>query len=139
MGGDELGVVRANSEAFSRMDVDAMMELYAPDAVVVDKRRFSLGTFRGHDELRPYYLSIFHSAAELHEDLVVLAHRDDVVVAACELCGRLADAPAAAPEVVVPYGLILRFRDGKIAELELFESGDDALAASGLEEQGDQV
>ena len=66
MGGDEVDVVRRNSAAFSRMDVDAMMEFYAPDAVVEDRRRVSIGTFRGHDELRPYYLSIFHSAAELH-------------------------------------------------------------------------
>lgn len=132
MAGDELAAVHANSAAFSRMDVDAMMEHYAEDAVVVDKRRVSLGTFRGHEELRPYYLSIFHSASELHEDLTVLACRDGVVVADCELRGRLAEAPALAPEVVVPYGLILRFRDGKIAELELYEDGAEALEESGL-------
>ena len=137
MGDDELDVVRRNSAAFSRMDVDAMMEFYAPDAVVDDRRRVSMGTFRGHDELRPYYLSIFHSAAELHEELRVVAHRDGVVVADCELRGRLADAPALAPEVVVPYGLVLRFRDGRISELELWESGADALDASGLD--GEQV
>ena len=136
MGGAELDVVRANSAAFSRMDVDAMMELYAPDAEVVDRRRVSIGTFRGHDELRPYYLSIFHSAAELHEDLRVLAHRDGVVVTQCELRGRLADAPALAPEVVVPYGLVIHLRDEKIQRLELYESGEDALAESGLGEGG---
>jgi ketosteroid isomerase-like protein len=135
MGGDDVDVVRANSAAFSRMDLDAMMHLYAADAVVVDKRRVSIGTFRGHDELRPYYLSIFHSASELHEDLRVMAHGDGVVVADCELRGRLADAPAMAPEVVVPYGLLLRLRDGLIEELELYESGDEALEASGLGEQ----
>jgi ketosteroid isomerase-like protein len=133
MSGDELSVVHANSAAFSRMDVDAMMALYAEDAVVVDKRRAGMGTFRGHEELRPYYLSIFHSASELHEDLTVLAAADGVVVTDCELRGRLADAPALAPEIVVPYGLILRFRDGRIAELELHETGADALEASGLQ------
>jgi ketosteroid isomerase-like protein len=35
---EAVGVVRANSAAFSRMDVEAMMEHYAPDAVVVDRR-----------------------------------------------------------------------------------------------------
>ena len=132
MPGDEVAVVRANSEAFSRMDVDAMMDLYAPDALVVDCRRVSMGTFTGHDELRPYYLSIFHSASELHEDLRVVAERDGVVVADCELRGRLAGAPARAADVVVPYGLVLHVRDGKIARLELYESGEDALDASGL-------
>jgi hypothetical protein len=37
---------------------------------------------------------------------------------------------------VVPYGLILRFREGKIAELELYENGADALDASGLRAEG---
>src|SRR5687768_11208050 len=99
MGGGDLDVIRANSEAFSRMDVDAMMDLYAPDAVVVDRRRAGFGTFTGHDELRPYYLSIFHSASELHEDLEVLAHGDGVVVTHCELHGKLAAAPTTAGEV----------------------------------------
>lgn len=116
-----------------------MMALYAEDAEVIDLRRVSIGTFRGHDELRPYYLSIFHSAAELHEELRVLAHRDGVVVADCELRGRLADAPATAPEVVVPYGLVLHLRDGRIQRLELYESGDDALAESGLDADEGQV
>ena len=132
MPGDEVAVVRANSEAFSRMDVDAMMELYAPDAVVVDCRRVSMGTFTGHDELRPYYLSIFHSASEIHEDLQVIAERDGIVVTRCELRGRLAGAPAAAPDVTVPYGLVITVRDGKIARLELYEDGENALDASGL-------
>lgn len=136
MGGDELAVVHANSAAFSRMDIDAMMEHYASDAIVVDERRVSLGTFQGHDQLRPYYLSIFHSAAELHEELRVIAHRDHLVVAACELRGRLADAPAMAAELTVPYGLVLHVRDRKIERLELYESGDDALAASGLQAEG---
>jgi ketosteroid isomerase-like protein len=137
MGGDDLAVVHANSAAFSRMDVDAMMELYAPDAVVEDQRRVSVGMFQGHDELRPYYLSIFHSAREIHEDLRVLAHRDGVVVAGCELRGRLADAPASASEITVPYGLVLHLIDGRIQRLDLYESGEDALAASGLGPQGE--
>ncbi|HEX8120127.1 MAG TPA: nuclear transport factor 2 family protein [Solirubrobacteraceae bacterium] len=133
---DPVAVVRANSAAFSRMDVDAMMDLYAPDAVVVDCRRVSMGTFSGHDELRAYYLSIFHSASELHEELEVLAERGNVVVAGCELRGRLADAPARAADVVVPYGLIIRVADGRIARLDLHETGEDALAAAN---EGDEV
>ena len=129
---DAVRVVRANSVAFSRMDVDAMMELYAADAVVVDHRRVSLGTFSGHGELRPYYLSIFHSASELHEDLRVLAERDGRVVTACELRGRLAGAAAHVPDVVVPYGLVIEVRDGRIARIDLYESGEDALADSGI-------
>ena len=132
MESDAIAVVKANSAAFSRMDVDAMMEYYAPDAVAVDRRRVSMGTFSGHSELRPYYLSIFHSASELQETLRVVAASGEVVVADCELRGRLAEAPARAADVVVPYGLVIDVRDGRIARLELHESGDDALDAAGL-------
>ena len=129
---DPLDVVRANSAAFSRMDVEAMLGFYAEDAEMADRRRVSLGTFRGHDELRAYYLSIFHSASELHEELRVVAHDGAIVVADCELRGRLAAAPARTADVVVPYGLVFEVRDGRIARLDLHESGDDALDASGL-------
>jgi ketosteroid isomerase-like protein len=129
MEGDAVEVVLANSDAFSRMDVEAMMRYYAPDAVVVDRRRVSMGSFSGHDELRPYYLSIFHSAASLHEDLRVVEVDGDVVVADCELRGRLAAAPPTAREITVPYGLVIEVRDGLIVRLELHESGDDALAS----------
>ena len=130
MASDASSVVLSNSAAFSRMDIDAMLEHYAEDAVVIDCRRVSMGTFSGHAELRAYYLSIFHSASELHEELRIVAERGDVVVADCELRGRLAGAPARASDVVVPYGLVIRIRDGRIAYLELHESGADALAAS---------
>jgi ketosteroid isomerase-like protein len=136
---DPIAVVKANNNAFSRMDVDGMLALYAPDAVVIDRRRVSLGSFRGHDELRAYYLSIFHSASELREDLTVLAHDGDVVVAGCEITGRLAAAPANSAEIVVPYGLVIDVREGRIVRLELFESGDDALALSGLAGRGEQL
>jgi ketosteroid isomerase-like protein len=124
-------VVRENSAAFSAMDVDRMLALYAEDAEVVDHRRVGFGTFRGHAELRPYYLGIFHSAAELREDLAVVAADGDVVVCHCELWGRLAHGP---PNVTAAatYGLIATVRGGAIARLDIHEDGDDALTHSGL-------
>src|SRR3954447_2195463 len=62
-----------------------MLAYYAPDAVVVDQRPHGLGSFSGHDELRNYYLSIFHSVDAMREHLEVLAHQDGTVVAHCEL------------------------------------------------------
>ena len=80
---------------------------------MIDRRRVSLGSFRGHEELRAYYLSIFHSASELREDLTVLAHDGEIVVAGCEITGRLAAAPANSAEIVVPYGLVIDVRRGR--------------------------
>jgi ketosteroid isomerase-like protein len=141
MAGEARDVVLANNDAFSRMDVDRMLRLYARDAVVVDRRRVSIGSFVGHDELRPYYLSIFHSADSLHEELRVLEEEEEagVVICDCELRGRLAGAPAGASDVTVPYGLVIEVRDGLIARLEIHETGADALASRSEGESGDQV
>jgi ketosteroid isomerase-like protein len=128
---DDIAVVRANSAAFSDRDVDTMLSYYAPDAVVADQRRHGLGTFTGHDELRPYYLSIFHAVDAMREQLEVLAARDGVVVCHCELWARLPSDPSGAG-FNAPYGMVLTLRDGRIARLEVYEDGAAALDASGL-------
>lgn len=133
---DPVEVVRANSAAFSERDVDAMIALYAPDAVVEDRRRMGLlGTFTGHGELRPYYQGIVHAASTLHESLEVLAAEDELVVCDCELRGRLAADPDG-HEVTAPYGLCVWVRDGLIQRLEIWEDGAAALAESGLQSRG---
>ena len=125
----DIAVVRTNSAAFSARDVDAMLRCYAPDAEVADRRRFGFGTFRGHDELRTYYLGIIESTADMHEELRVLEATDGVVVADCELSGHLAADPAG-PVVSAAYGLVITLRDGLIAHLEIHEDGEAALEAS---------
>jgi ketosteroid isomerase-like protein len=129
---DVLSVVRANSAAFSDRDVETMLTYYAPDAVVVDQRPHGLGSFSGHDELRNYYLSIFHSVDAMREHLEVLAHRDGTVVAHCELWARLPSDTSGAG-VTAPYGLLMRIEGGRIARLDVYTDGQEALAASGLD------
>lgn len=132
MDDEAVAVVQANSAAFSAQDVGAMLRCYAPDAVVEDKRHGGLlGTFSGHDELRAYYLGIFGMATTMHEHLEVLASAEGVVVADCELRGRLA-ADAAGHEITAPYGLLITLRDGLIARLEIYGDGREALEVSGL-------
>jgi ketosteroid isomerase-like protein len=127
----DVDVVLANNAAFNDRDVEAMLALYAPDAVVVDRRQMGLGQFTGHAELRPYYASIFHAVESLREDLRVLAERDGVVVAHCETWARLPSDSAGAG-FTTPYGMILHVHDGRITRLEVYKDGEDALAESGL-------
>jgi ketosteroid isomerase-like protein len=115
-----LDTVRANSEAFSRRDVDAMLELHAPDAVVVDRRPVGFGEFRGHDAIRSYYAGLFDNTSGLHEHLEVVEERGDVVVASCHLRARLAGADA--DEVTFDYALRIGIAGGLIATVEIFES-----------------
>ena len=129
---DPVATVRRNSAAFSARDVDGMLACYAPDAVVRDLRHGGLlGNFTGHDELRTYYLGIFHMAAWLREDLEILAVGGDVVVADCELHGRLA-TDQDGREMTAPYGLLMTIRDGLIHRLDIYGDGREALEASGL-------
>ena len=121
-------VVRTNSAAFSRRDVDTMLGFYAPDAAVIDRRAVGWGEFRGHDALRAYYEGILDNAASLHEDLEVVSEDGDVVVATCWLNARLADQPDG-PEVILKYALRFTLADGLITCMEIFE---DANAATGL-------
>jgi ketosteroid isomerase-like protein len=119
-------VVRANSDAFSRRDADSMLELYAPNAVVIDRRPIGWGEFRGHDAMRSYYQGLFDNADDLHEDLEIVAEDGDLVVASCHLTGHLAGQPDA-PPVKFDYALRIRLEDGLIASMEIFE---DAAAAA---------
>ena len=125
----DIALVQRNSAAFSARDVDGMLRCYAPDAVVVDRRRFGFGSFTGHAELRTYYEGIVGSAADLHEEMRILEARDGLVVADCELSGHLATDPAG-PLVSAPYGLVITLRDGLIARLEVYDDGEGALEAS---------
>ena len=122
-------VIRANSEAFSRRDADGMLEFYAPDAVVIDRRQVGWGEFRGHDALRSYYQGLFDNASELHEDLEVVSEDGDVVVASCHLRGRLVGQPDG-PEVTFDYAIRVTFADGLIAALDIYEDAAAATAGS---------
>lgn len=128
-GDDDVEVVRRNSAAFSARDVDAMLRCYAADAEVIDQRRLGFGHFTGHAELRGYYEGITHSAADMHEELEVLASAGGVVVAHCELSGHLASDPTG-PAVGATYGLVVTLRDGLIQRLDIHEDGQEALRVS---------
>jgi ketosteroid isomerase-like protein len=123
-----IDVVRANSAAFSRCDADGMLALYAPDAVVVDRRSVGWGEFSGHDALHSYYQGIFDNADGLHEDLEIVAEHDDVIVASCDLRARLAGQPDA-DEVTFHYAIRITLADGLITSIEIFEDASEATAA----------
>ena len=126
MSSENIDVVLANSEAFSRRDVDAMLELYAPDAVVTDCRQVGWGEFRGHDALRAYYQGLFDNVTALHEELTVISERGDTIVASCELGAQIVDAPEG-DEVTFRYVLLIKLAGGLIVSMLIY---DDEQAAS---------
>ncbi len=136
MADTDVEVVLTSNAALNRRDVEGMLAVYADDAQVVDSRRVGFGSFAGHDELRGLYSGIVSSAASFTEDVHVLASGGGLVVAHCEVRARLATDPTG-PEVGAEYGFVVTVRDRKIARLELFDHGDEALEASGLQAAAD--
>jgi ketosteroid isomerase-like protein len=102
--------------AFGRRDAAAMVERFAPDAVVTDHRQGGLGRWRGRDELLAYYAGICDTARELREDMEIVSEQGELVVADCVFNARLTeDGPA--DEFTLPYALAVVVRDGLIQQL----------------------
>src|SRR4051794_32884699 len=125
MGSGTAEVVRANSEAFSRRDVDSMLEFFAADAVVRDRRAVGWGDFLGRDAIRAYYEGLFDNVDEIDEDLAVASASAGVVVAPCHTTARLAGQPDAAL-VTFDYALKVTVADGLIQALEIYEDAKTA-------------
>jgi ketosteroid isomerase-like protein len=120
-------VVRANSEAFSRRDVGAMLELFAPDPIVRDHRIVGWGDFVGREAIRAYYEGLFDNADKIYEELAVVSEHGDVVVASCHVSAHLAGHEEA-DVVTFDYALKVTVADGLITALEIYESA----AAAGV-------
>ena len=127
----DVEVLMASNAALNRLDVEGMLANYAEDATVVDSRRMSLGSFSGLEELRGLYNGLVGSAADMREDVEVLAAQDRVIAAHCKMTARLA-SDQDGHVVGAEYGFVVTVRADRIARLELFEDGEAALEASGL-------
>ena len=123
---ENVDIVQANSDAFSRRDADAMLELWAPDATMADRRTVGWGEYQGRDALRSYYLGLFDNVASLDEGLTVVSSEGDVVVVSCHTTAALAGDPD--DEVTFDYAMRITVSGGLIASLEIFEDVDAAAA-----------
>jgi ketosteroid isomerase-like protein len=120
-------VLLAVNAAFARRDAPAMIQRFAPDAVVTDHRQQGgLGRWRGRDELLAYYAGICDTAQELREDIEIVAEQGEVVVADCMFHARLTD-DGSAEEFSLSYALVVVVRDDLIQELGVHQ---DVAAAS---------
>jgi ketosteroid isomerase-like protein len=126
-------VLLAVNAAFARRDAPAMVERFAPDAVVTDHRAGGMGSWRGREELLAYYAGICDSAKELREDMTILAEEGDVVIADCVFNARLSDE-GGAEEFVLPYALVVVVRDDLIQELGVHQDAAAAQAAASAPE-----
>src|SRR3954449_5020612 len=121
-------VVRANSQAFSRQDVEGMLALHKPDAVVADRRAVGFGEFPGHDAIRAYYAGLFDNTTSIVEDLEIVSDEDGVVIASAHVRAQLVGQPADLGAVTFVYALRFEIEGGAIRTLDIY---DDVATAGG--------
>jgi ketosteroid isomerase-like protein len=122
-------IALANNAAFSRQDVDAMLELHKPDALVVDRRDVGFGEFRGHGAIRAYYEGLFDNTASVQEDMEVVQSDGDVVIASCHVRAELAGQAGEPAAVTFDYALRVEVEGEMIASLEIYPDVAAAAAA----------
>ena len=122
-------VLLAVNAAFSRRDAAAMVERFAPDAVVTDHRQGGMGQWRGRDELLAYYAGICDSARQIREDLEIVSEQGDVVIADCVFNAQLSEE-GGPEEFTLPYALSVVVRDGLIQELGVHQDVASATQAA---------
>jgi ketosteroid isomerase-like protein len=118
-------VLLAVNAALCRRDPQAMVERFAPDAVVTDHRG-GLGSWRGRGELLAYYAGICDTALTIREDLEIVTERGDVVIADGVFNAQLSEE-GGPEEFTLSYALMAVIRDGLIQELGVHQ--DVAAAA----------
>jgi ketosteroid isomerase-like protein len=119
--------------AFSRRDAPAMVEHFAPDAVVTDHREGGLGSWRGRDELLAYYAGICDIAQRIREDLEIVSETGDVIVADGVFNAQLSEE-GGPEEFTLSYALMVVIRDGLIQELGVYPDVDTASQAASTPE-----
>jgi ketosteroid isomerase-like protein len=124
-------IVRGMFAAFSRRDVDALLELADPGIVFVPPTGRLAGRaepYRGHEGLRVYLSDVARVWEELRSEPDEYLELDgDRVVCTGRVyawgIGRVIDAPA---------GWVWRIRDGLVVEGHVYESRRGAYEAAGL-------
>jgi ketosteroid isomerase-like protein len=128
---ENIELVRRAFEAFSRRDLEALLELVHPDGEFVAPTGSIAGRgtpYRGHDGMRQY----FEDVARIWEELEVIPHEfrevGNQVVALGRVYGRGLDGLL----VDSPTGWVWTIEGDKIVRGEVFTSRQEALDAVGL-------
>jgi ketosteroid isomerase-like protein len=127
MGGSDRDIVRIAFEAFSRGDVDAVLELCDPDVVVRDPERTG-ATLRGPDGLRHFFDEWLENWEEYRSEPVELTESGGEILVHAIQTGK---GKLSGIEIEQDLFVVLRLRDGKFVEYRLYTKREGALASMG--------
>jgi ketosteroid isomerase-like protein len=133
---DKVALVTSCFEAMSARDVDALLQIYHPDVVLLPLTgtRVETGGYRGHDGVRAYMSEaddLWDVLEPVGETFTVAG--DHVLVAGrCRVRGR---ASGAESNPICCW--VMGVRDGLIVSHRACESYEEAQRAAGIEPAGD--
>jgi ketosteroid isomerase-like protein len=128
--GRNADIVRDVFDAFTRRDVDALLDLCDPEIVFTPPTGRLTGRnepYRGHDGLRTYLADVARLWQDLRSEPDECIELDDRVLCTGRVyawgVGRVIDAPA---------GWVWRIRDGLVVEGDVYETRRAAYEAVGM-------
>jgi ketosteroid isomerase-like protein len=132
MSEENLQVVRAGFDAFSRGDMPAMLELFDPSVVFIplpDAPDFQ--SFHGHEGLLQGIAQTIGIWDDFSVELREMRDFDDHVLASVRWWGR---GPSSGIQMETDVYALVTLSKGKIVRWQFFASEQQALEAAGLSE-----
>jgi ketosteroid isomerase-like protein len=133
MSQENVEIVRRGFAAYSRGDLDEVVELWAPNATWdwSNSRGFDAGVYRGHGEIRAFWQRFLAAFEEVRFELVdLLEVEDDLLIVENVAYMRGRDGI----EVQARSAWLITFQDGDQTSLTLYQTKQEALEAAGLRE-----
>ena len=132
MSEENLEVVRAVFDAFSRGDTQALLELFDPSLVFTPLPDApDVQSFHGHDGLLQGMAQTTDIWDDFSAELREMRDFDDHVLASLRWWGR---GPSSGIQMEVDICALVAFRGDKIVRWQFFDSEQQALEAAGLTE-----
>jgi ketosteroid isomerase-like protein len=133
MSQENVEIVRRAYEAFSRGDLDGMVDDVAPtfEYVATGTVPGAVGVYRGLDGWKELLSSFWDEFQDARVEIRELTEAGDQVVASVTMLGR---GKQSGVEARWPMWQRWTLRDGKIVHGEGFTDRDEALEAAGLRE-----
>ena len=128
MSEENLELIRAGFAAHNRGDLDALVEVYDPDAVF---ETLLLGTHRGNEAIRLIYEENQKTLSGYDVVPVELIESGDQVVAVAEVKG-VGPVSQIAMEDRDRFAFVFTIKNGRVVREQAFRNRDEALEAAGL-------
>jgi ketosteroid isomerase-like protein len=130
---DNVEIVRASWEAWSRGDMDALFEFYDPEVEWDMTHSYvpDMGVFRGHDGIREFFREWRTFFAEYYAEPEQFIGAGENVVVRVRQGGR---GRSSTVGVEMPaYWQVYRLRGGRAMRVEIYRDEAEALKAAGVQ------